>query len=157
MKSLLTRIIAVCAVAVIPSAAIAYRVPIADGACPDTNPNFTWREYLTSTKYGRAEIQFRTAKNVNDPAAIGGLDTRNCYNVRYHPETKTYDSWYTIPPGTGDPHPNTKEGLPGDPVNNEVNVYGVVLLFNEAGEVFNRKGEIVGQLVCYFSNECGGY
>ena len=144
------------------SPAGAYRV-LVHPACPDMNPKVTWQDYLSAIfpraankVSGIAEVQFRKAKQVNDPKAIGNLTTRFCYNVQFHPDTKTYESWYTVPPGEQSSH-NTKGGLPGDPSRNEINVYGIVLIFNSAGEVLNKNGETVGQLVCYLSNECGGY
>jgi hypothetical protein len=107
---------------------------------------------------GVAGVEFRTARQVGQPNAIGNLDTRNCYTVRYHPESKTYESWFSAPPPrSGNKESNTKANLPGDPSRNEVNVYGVILLFNEAGEVLDRKGNVVGKLVCYLSDECGSY
>ena len=138
--------------------AYAYRV-LVHVACPSSSPTVSWIDYL-SAKFpktgdrvsGVAEVQFRMAKQVNDPAAIGNLPTNLCYNVRYDPKSKTYLSWYT--PSSGS---NTKQGLPGDPSQQEINVYGVLLFFNEAGEILNHNGVAVGQLVCYLSNECGGY
>jgi hypothetical protein len=46
--------------------------------------------------------------------------------------------------------------LPGDPLQNEINVDGVLLPFNDAGEIFDHRGRITGTLVCYLSNECDG-
>jgi hypothetical protein len=37
------------------------------------------------------------------------------------------------------------------------NVYGIILGYNDVGEVLSHKGDVVGQLVCYFSDECGGF
>jgi hypothetical protein len=50
-----------------------------------------------------------------------------------------------------------KDNLPGDPTQDEINVFGVPFLFNDAGELFNRKGDRVGKLVCYLSNDCDSF
>jgi hypothetical protein len=141
--------------------AFAYRV-LVHPACPDMSPMVSWRDYM-SAKFpkagnkvsGIAGVQFRNAKKINDPPAIGRLDTRFCYGVQYH-GNNVYETWLIPPPGfpsANDP----KNGLVGNPMKYEINVYGVLLLFNEAGEVLNRNGDVVGQLVCYLSNECGAY
>jgi hypothetical protein len=44
------------------------------------------------------------------------------------------------------------QGSPGDPNNFELNVDGVFSA-NSAAEVFDTKGQKVGQLVCYLANE----
>ncbi|WP_141398669.1 hypothetical protein [Enterobacter sp. CC120223-11] len=59
-------------------------------------------------------------------------------------------------------HPNVallqvKEGLPGNPLDGEINVDGVILKFNDAGEVLNFDGIRVGQLQCFLQVDCSGY
>lgn len=106
---------------------------------------------------GVAGVQLTLARAVNDPAAINNLDPQNCYNVRYQRASKSYESWYTLPPGVSPPGPNIIGGLSGDPLKNEINVYGVLMAFTDAGEVIDRNGNVVGQLVCFLTNECGGF
>ena len=165
------------------SSSLAYRV-IVNSACPQISPSNLWTDYL-SAKFPRsgrlvsgvAEVQFREAKalragiratgsplgmtiisgNLLESSAIadpiGGLDSRFCYNIRFDPNTRTFLSWYAAG-GNSSP---TKGGLAADPSQNEINVFGVLFLFTEAGDVINFRGEVVGHLYCYLSNECGGY
>ena len=48
-------------------------------------------------------------------------------------------------------------GLPGSPAKRQINVDGVLLKFNRAGEVYEKRGRVAGTLVCYLSNECESY
>jgi hypothetical protein len=61
-------------------------------------------------------------------------------------------------------HPNVQpsdayimSGLPGDPRKSEINVDGLILRYDEGGRVFNLRGQPVGTLLCYRSNECERY
>jgi hypothetical protein len=127
--------------------------------CPgfSANPKSSWSQYFSTEakagtgEGGKAEVQFTTFRKLNDPTAIGKLDPKTCYDVWYITKTKTYSGYA----GGGPP---TKQGLPGDPLQNEINVFGELFLFNDAsGEIINKKGDIVGKLVCYFSfDECQG-
>jgi hypothetical protein len=111
----------------------------------------SWKNYFLNGSIAAAEVHFTTARKLKDyPAAIGGLNANVCYKVYYYTGRKTWSSY-------ADSAPPTIEGLPGDPQENEINVYRVLFLFNDAGEIINRNGDVVGKLVCYFSNECGGY
>jgi hypothetical protein len=76
-----------------------------------------------------------------------------CYDQVYKPG----QGWMSYPdPSSGNGPPPVKQGLPGDPKNYIINVFGVQLLFNEGGEVLDHRGRVVGHLFCYYSNECGG-
>lgn len=48
-------------------------------------------------------------------------------------------------------------GLPGDPTKHQINIDGVLLRYNNAGEIYDLRGRIAGTLVCYLSNECEQY
>jgi hypothetical protein len=48
-------------------------------------------------------------------------------------------------------------GLPGDPNKHQINVDGALLLYNDAGEIYDRRGRVAGIMVCYLSNECEQY
>ena len=48
-------------------------------------------------------------------------------------------------------------GRHGDPNSYQINVDRVLLRYNEAGEVYDRRGRIAGTMVCYLSNECEQY
>jgi hypothetical protein len=128
--------------------------------CPgfSANPKYSWSQYFSmeakagTGEGGKAGVQFNNFRKLNDPTAIGKLDPKTCYNIWFITKTKTYSGYA----GGGPP---TKQGLPGDPLENEVNVFGELFLFNDkSGQIMNKKGDIVGQLVCYFSfDECAGY
>lgn len=127
---------------------------------------------------GAVGVQFTKAKRVKDPKAIGNLATNRCYGVIYRratwkmpllpgihgekPKRKykkfsygTYESWFT----SGDENNPvvSRHNLPGNPENWEINVQGVLLRFNDGGELLNKRGKVVGRLVCYFSEDCGRY
>jgi T5SS/PEP-CTERM-associated repeat protein len=64
-----------------------------------------------------------------------------------------------LPPGSGT---GTLTVANGGTVNviggaQTVFVAEALLVFNEIGEVLNSEGDVVGKLVCYLSNECGGF
>lgn len=101
---------------------------------------------------GLVGVVFNKASAVNDPAAIGNLRTDVCYVVRYSREGtnnyygKGYFSYHHTKGSRGPPR--IKKNLPGNPGEYEINVYGVVLLFNEGGQILDRRGRIVGQMIC---------
>lgn len=134
-----------------------------NSACPTLNDKTSWKQYMTtnfSTSHSRGSmlsVHLNKARQVNDPAARGNLNPRFCYTVVFDQKTKKYWSYYTSPPDIKENGPNDKRNLPGDPNKNEINVYGVVLFFNDNGEVLDKKGNVIGDLVCYGSNECGRY
>ncbi len=126
-------------------------------SCPLNNPSTTWKDYMSGViprthnkRSAMASIHFTKAKLINDSKAIGNLRTDFCYTsyYNYNPAETTeklgYFSYHHYKDGTA-----TKSGLPGNPSEYEINVFGVILLFNEYGEVLNKKGQIVGELVCY--------
>lgn len=143
-------------------------------SCPAFSRNVSWRNYMSGTIRpvgsgmnrrisGTVEVQFNKARSVNDPRSIGRLATNRCYQVIYHPGQTawvvqlpgSYESWF-VTNDENNPYV-TRHNLPGDPRNWEINVLGVLLRFNDGGEVLNARGRVVGRLVCYFSDECGGY
>ncbi|WP_158743042.1 hypothetical protein [Acidisphaera sp. L21] len=124
----------------------------------------------------RISIQFDQAKKINDRAALPGIDPAACYFGSYTVGMQGMKDGFHFdliwPPG----HPMARaqanvmrdfqEDLrrrqeaafaPGDPRSGTVNIRGLVLKYNEAGEVFNLKGQVVGRLVCYSDNECQKY
>lgn len=140
-----------------PTVSYAWRSPLSYYPnCPGANPNAPkWRAYFSQEikggEAGKAIVQFSTFRQLNDPTAIGGLDPKACYMVWYVTRTKTWNSLKST-----DPH--TKSNLPGDPLENEINVHGVLFTFKEeGGEVLNTKGDAVGRLVCYLSDECAAF
>lgn len=134
-----------------------FQIPIRGVECP-YGRKATWRSYFAKpTVIG---VQFRWAKNLEKPRALGGIDPAACYTVSFDPQ-KGYGSSRTFgysrknKPEYKDDH--RKAGLPGNPNRFEVNVDGVVLRFNEAGEIYDLRGRVVGTFVCYLSNECEPY
>jgi hypothetical protein len=121
--------------------------------CPTINPTMTWKQYFAQGLGGVAGVQFQFAKKLNNPAAISGLHTKVCFVVRYSPKSKTYEGYID-----GSNPTAYKSNQPGNPLQNEVNVWGVILMFNERGEIYNYEGDVVGKLVCYLANDaCAGY
>lgn len=142
--------------------------------CPGNNGGKTsWHDYISGRfpwqpgrRTGIFGVQFRYAKIVGDRSALGTIDPAACYSVFYNLKPNGSD-----PKGFGSSRaysydrmgrPEYKDnrimhGLPGDPEQNEINVDGVTFQYNEAGEVYDTKGQKVGQLVCYMSNECEQY
>jgi len=147
------------------SRADAWRVHFPATGCPGITPHASWREYLANPAPGRVGnqvgIEFRRAKEVNDPASLDNLPTNACYHLMYvthplagHGPPNTYFSSRIASHQNG---PDVKVGLPGNPLNGEINVHGILLTFNELGEVINHAGVPVGVLMCYTSDECGSY
>lgn len=134
-----------------------------DGNCPDNNRSVSWRDYISGRVPPKGDgvgnpygIQFRLAKKVADPAAIGGLATKVCYTggyvVRPAGDYPT-QGFFSIRWGAS----KAKKGLPGDPLKYQINVDGVLLMFTEGGMILDRRGRAVGILVCYPSDECANY
>lgn len=142
--------------------------------CPWFSPNNSWRDYLSrrtpNLRHAHSgagfSVEFRYAREINDPPAIGYLDRSVCYHlVAYgHDAPSGYKPGYfsfraydygSHHDGPENLHP--MDGLLGDPDNYEINIEGVLLTFNDAGEVIDRKGHRVGQLMCWWRNECGQY
>jgi hypothetical protein len=122
--------------------------------CPGANPAAKgWRDYFSTEirggEAGKAIVHFDKYRQLNDPSAIGGLNPKICYGVYYVTRTKSWSGFADRPPSPA--------GLPGDPLDNEINVFGVLFTFNNKGELINTKGDVVGRLVCYLSNECEGF
>jgi hypothetical protein len=149
---------------VLPSA-LAWQVPVPDANCPAFKPSVGWREYLSGTippplsaRYGNVVVvEFNKAKSVNDPDAIGRLVTNLCYQVQY--SIKPFpgrEKGYWVWRDSGYP-PDVKQGLDGDPNKYEINVYGVILNFNDEGFVKDHHGNVVGVLTCTMGDQCKAY
>src|SRR5687767_8249499 len=98
--------------------------------CPTNDPSVAWVDYMSAKippirnfRTAFADVQFRYAKRVNDPAAIGNLRTDACYMTAYVPG-EGYLSSQTFERNN---RARYKERLPGDPSKYEINVYGVLL------------------------------
>ena len=88
--------------------------------CPTDGKTGAWIEYL-STPRKMVGIEFRYAKQVNDPAAMGNVPTNVCY-VGLWSEKK---HWITAAIGQG---PKLSQ-QPGNLFEYEINVGGHVFLF----------------------------
>ncbi len=104
---------------------------------------------IGSSVSGVAGVRFFTDA-IKDKKAIGNLDLRFVYKVRYSAKKKNYFSWRSK---AGQQGPDGKDNLPGDPTQGEVNIYGVIFLFNEAGELIDHKGNVVGTFTCYLLSQ----
>ncbi|MHC2367432.1 hypothetical protein ACVIQT_002080 [Bradyrhizobium diazoefficiens] len=143
-----------------PSKHRPYRSPIQSADCPHSARGVSWKQYL-SKGTAIAGVQFRFAKNISkDERALGGIDPAACYGVEYE-KGKGFSSWRSF--GYARMYePRFKDQrklshLPGDPAANELNVDGLILRYNRAGDVLDLRGRRVGVLVCYLSNECDPY
>lgn len=154
-----TALLAAVVVLIAPSA-WAFRV-LTHPKCPRNDPRVSWRKYMSGMisdvpgkRSAMVGVQFRTAKRFKDPDAIGRLPTNVCYAVAYNRKNNRYGakpgfmSWRDS---------DERGGLPGDPQAYELNVHGVIFLYNEAGELIDRRGRIVGLMMCYLSDECSSY
>ncbi|WP_223977239.1 hypothetical protein [Bradyrhizobium sp. RD5-C2] len=162
-------------------AAEPYRFTV-NSQCPFSNPANSWRDYLygkfktenwlgaapqvtNPKKYsGVASVQFRTANDINDRIALPGIDPAACYGISYIRSSPDFPDGYQSMQAWSYGHPNIQpsdahimNGLPGDPRKYEINVNGLILRYDEGGRVFNLRGEFVGTLLCYRSNECERY
>ena len=158
-------------------AALAYYKPTYTAVSPycptnSLNQKLSWRDYMAGRypdvpghRSAIALVQFRYAKEVNNRAALPGIDPGACYGVIYNDDVKRrrdpngYMSWALYDYNVPHPEGLVSSGLarPGSPDRYEINIMNVVLHFNEAGEVLNMNNQLVGVMVCYLSNDCGGY
>lgn len=136
--------------------------------CPTNNPKVTWYDYINSNvapispaagnMFG---VEFRFAKELGDADAYGNISTDACYLVMNvtHPKNGYKKGFYALRTFERSRKKTADQmhGLPGNAKDWEINVYGTIFLFNNNGEVIDRRGRTVGLLVCYTSNECGKY
>jgi hypothetical protein len=152
--------------------ASAWTQPVPMTNCPTENPTTSWHDYILgkglppangNNGFGGNEfsVEFRTAKTIGDPSAIGNLATNVCYTQSYivretgYPGKLGFWSWPVRGSAT---EPYDKSALPGDPAKQEINVYGIQLRYADDGRVLDRRGRAVGVLVCYVSTDvCSGY
>jgi hypothetical protein len=137
--------------------------------CPTRDTTVTWIQYMTeqvprvgsSLLGNQTTVEFTYAKQLNERTSIGNLDTRHCYNIFWQPENRfgRPRGWDSQRNTTGITYgPDERRGLPGDPRQYQINVHGVIVHFNDAGEVFDSKGRVVGKLSCYRSiHRCREY
>jgi hypothetical protein len=151
------------------------------------NKKISWRHYLATANRGPGDfkvvalfsIHFDRANIVNDKAALPGIDPKACYVGSYNKGMpKSTDGYHIEPnwPAGSCEARDVSNDVPtpghfpdwsrdrdrqslgiGDPLKGQINVRGTMLTFRESGEVLNQKGQVVGKLVCYASNECGKY
>lgn len=128
--------------------------------CPTVDTSVSWVDYITEkvpivpgTIGNGVTVEFAFFKKQGgDRAAIGGLSTKPCYTLYWLPQSRYGRpvGWESQAHGHGQ-GPNRKSGLPGNPLLHELNVHGVRLLFNDAGEVMDWRARVVGRLSCYRS------
>ncbi|RWE84234.1 MAG: hypothetical protein E5W28_05015 [Mesorhizobium sp.] len=140
--------------------------------CPTNDGTTRWVDFISGrvpdVPGHRASffgIQFRYAKTLADRSGLGNLDPAACYSVSYNVNRAKFKNGFESfrnwsydrmnQPEYSESH--HKDGLPGDPLQYELNVEGFMFLYNEAGEVYDTHGQLAGQLVCYTSNECEKY
>ena len=147
-----TRCVAAVLVASLSAPALALPV---HRDCPGTNTKMAWPRYMSGVLPRKdnmvsavASVQFRWAKAYGDKEALGGVPTNRCYLTRFMPKVG-----YKSSNGS-----RTLDGLPGNPLEYEVNVMGTIFLFDDAGRVYDRKGRVVGLLVCdIHPHKCASY
>jgi hypothetical protein len=139
-----------------------YYVPL-QAECPSASNTTSWQTYLSkpTKQYVVVGVQFRFAKDLEPPRALVAIDPAACYAVTFDPQkgfgghrTFGYSRMYS--PEYNDLH-QRDGGLPGDPNRYQINVDGTLLLYNEAGEIYDHRGRVAGTMVCYLSNACEQY
>ncbi|EUB96591.1 hypothetical protein PMI07_001490 [Rhizobium sp. CF080] len=140
--------------------------------CPTNDGKTKWIDFISGKVPdvpGRRAaffgVQFRFAKNLTDRSGMGALDPAACYSVMFNKNRpkfangyESYRNWsYDRMNRPEYKQDNHRAALPGDPTQYELNVEGIMFLYNEAGEIFDTSSQKVGQLVCYTSNECERY
>ncbi len=134
--------------------------------CPTyKGSNNTWVNYLSKPTPGRnyvtAGVEFKYARNLQGRDGLGNIDPSACYTVTYSPKSgygsyRTFSYSRMYEPIYNDMH-KRDSGLPGDPNKYQINVDGLLLRYNKAGEIYDKRGRVAGVLVCYLSNRCEGY
>jgi hypothetical protein len=133
-------------------------VPVYDSNCPSYGRGMSWNEYLGGVPAPRrgkihvAGVEFRGAGNLEGGPAVGGLDVRACYLVRVLPGSKGADGTvvhqttrFRKRVSTNGPDSKSARVNPAD---NVINVYGVDLVYNDDGLIFDHRGRVVGLLSC---------
>jgi hypothetical protein len=146
--------------------ALAWEFPVKSGRCPTFYHGVTWQDYISGKEtlpgnyMSTFGVEFKMAKAVGDPEAIGHLATNMCYLVAYVTNTKGYvnqKGYYTSRASPNAKGPDDMKGLEGDPQKFQINVYGVLLHFDNHGIIFDKRGHPVGILSCYNSDQCQNY
>lgn len=117
--------------------------------CPWAKPENKWSKYI-NRDYGDAPIAYFSVHFIR---SIGNIEKGQCYTVNYEGGEK----WKASGKIGGKKHHTSQSagGSGGDPLQNQLNVWGVRLSFNEAGEVtLDKDGALAGQLYCRIGNEC---
>lgn len=133
-------------------------------ACPGVNPNTDWVSFIsgevTHPGFNNIfDVRFDRAEIVNDPTALNHLRTDACYRVLYDKDLHGgyLSSRAFGPGGPKQSGPDSKVGLPGDPADYEINVYGELLHYDPSGQVYDHRGRVVGFMACTLSRGCAPY
>lgn len=147
------------------SPALGGATPVQNRNCPSIAGTNKWRDWLAGRialppKWTGAVVGVSFHKGV-DPQNAEGISIRPdlCYAVKfvtnpYGGDVRGYWSSRSFYQMSG---PDTKGGLPGNPDEYEINVYGAMFLFDDDGRVFDSTGREVGRLSCliYYGTHCG--
>jgi hypothetical protein len=101
------------------------------------------------------------AKNLEPPRALDAIDPAACYAAKFDPKTgfgehRTFGYSRMNSSEYNDLH-SRESGLPGNPNKYQINVDGILFLYNDDGEIYDHRGRVAGTMVCYLSNECEQY
>lgn len=120
--------------------------------CPFSNPGHTWPEYfsgkLASGKWVGKQPYFSIKFNKNIGTIAGG----RCYTVSYMGNSGWKAAGYNIAQKQST---TESEVRVADPDVYEMNIWGAVMTFNEAGQVrLKDNDDLVGQMYCHTGSDC---
>ncbi len=117
--------------------------------CPWAKPENKWSKYINGEYAKKQDPYFSVRFNRN----IGDLEKGRCYTITYFGKKRWVASGRVRGSDGKDFRVATRHG--GAPLRNQLNVWGAIFSFNEAGEVIYRKdGKLAGQMYCHIGNEC---
>lgn len=114
--------------------------------CPWANPTHTWAKYLNQ-EYGDAEPYF----SILFSRDVGDIQGGTCYTITFLGN----GNWSGAGKIRGMRESKREVRQGGNPANYEINVWGAMFTYNEAGEVtLTADGQPAGQMYCHIGSEC---
>jgi hypothetical protein len=132
--------------------ATTYPAELPHPQCPWKNPENSWRDYVSGnvpksrTRKGiRANyfmVKFDKMSKLPD-SKLKGLRKNSCYTVYY-----SKGIWHTAGYNKHKKESMSARSKNADPLENQLSLWGVVLTYNEGGEVFHPELGHIGTLQC---------
>jgi hypothetical protein len=117
-------------------------------ACPWYSPSHTWTEYLAG-KYGIKPSPRFSIKFDHLSHNIGNIQAGRCYTVGFE-----NDRWYVAGPVAGQNRSNADNYGGANPQDGKMNIWGVIMTFDNEGHVFGDQDGLIGTMKCTIGPDC---